>query len=365
MLTLKLNNNAVLFDLRNQITNSKTNLVVKSVDYDFATLHKWRQMISKTWLSDPSIVSIDTDEVKNRIVLGVDATKKYDLNRIKTELSSFLIKTDIPKSAVLLKETQPIKAGLRQARRPTGGGLEIHYQNNHGGWHTCTMGLNVRYWHNHHWIDAFLTNAHCTSNQFGVDHTVFFQPWGRVGTEIAIAPEQTTNCPTTHCTYVDAALVAYDSGIQTQGRIGRTALWNQNCSTGSDDCPLDRNHPWFDVQGYNKLQFVGQTLNKVGRSTGWTNGRVARTCVDVTVGNATWLCQNRVEKYPSAPSTPIFMAGDSGSAVFKLQGNRAIVSGLAWGYVIDNGNDGGNSWWYAPWGKITSASWGFHHLYPK
>jgi hypothetical protein len=76
---------------------------------------------------------------------------------------------------------------------------------------------------------------------------------------------------------------------------------------------------------------LGDQLNKIGRTSGWTSGPVTRTCVDtnVTSTNVTMLCQHMV----AATSIP----GDSGSPVFRaLPGDNVALAGILWGGPTDN-----------------------------
>ncbi|HEY9506407.1 MAG TPA: hypothetical protein VIQ27_10575, partial [Gemmatimonadales bacterium] len=87
---------------------------------------------------------------------------------------------------------------------------------------------------------------------------------------------------------------------------------------------------------------TGQTVHKVGRTTGWTRGGVSATCVNVNVSgtNITQLCQTLV--------TAGVGAGDSGSPVFRRQSgtNNVRLVGILWG------GDGTNLYVYSPISNI-------------
>src|SRR5947199_4171844 len=71
---------------------------------------------------------------------------------------------------------------------------------------------------------------------------------------------------------------------------------------------------------------VGQTVNKVGRTTGWSQGQVTNTCVNTGVSGSkiVQLCQDWV----SASVGP----GDSGSGVFAItSGTDVQLRGTPWG----------------------------------
>lgn len=79
---------------------------------------------------------------------------------------------------------------------------------------------------------------------------------------------------------------------------------------------------------------MGETLNKVGRTTGWSQGEVILSCVNVRIfeTNIVLLCQDIV----GAAVAP----GDSGSPVFKFTNNPSAGSvtlhGILWGGTSDD-----------------------------
>jgi hypothetical protein len=91
---------------------------------------------------------------------------------------------------------------------------------------------------------------------------------------------------------------------------------------------------------------VGQTANKVGRTTGWTQGRVTRTCANTGVSgsNIVLLCQDFVES-----TSQIVAGGDSGSPVFRINsgGDQVTLLGNLWG-----GNGSGTLLVYSPIANI-------------
>ena len=90
---------------------------------------------------------------------------------------------------------------------------------------------------------------------------------------------------------------------------------------------------------------VGETLNKVGRTTGWTRGTVSATCVNTNVAgtNITQLCQGFVNAGVAG--------GDSGSPVFRVTNAPASgdvrLYGILWG-----GNSAGTLFVFSPIGSV-------------
>ncbi len=84
-------------------------------------------------------------------------------------------------------------------------------------------------------------------------------------------------------------------------------------------------------------EVVGDVANKVGRTTGWTQGVITNTCVTTGVSgtNIVQLCQNFVDAGVGA--------GDSGSDVFFDTGSGVRLLGLLWG-----GNGAGTQFVYSP-----------------
>ena len=89
---------------------------------------------------------------------------------------------------------------------------------------------------------------------------------------------------------------------------------------------------------------VGTTVNKVGRTTGWTAGAITNTCVNTGVQGTRFaqLCQTFVSAGVGG--------GDSGSDVFQIVNGGGIkLAGVLWG-----GNSGGSQFVFSPLGNVIS-----------
>ncbi|MDQ3997470.1 MAG: S1 family peptidase, partial [Gemmatimonadota bacterium] len=222
---------------------------------------------------------------------------------------------------------EPIRfaATLRDRFRPTQAGIQIHFS-----LFVCTLGFNV----SHSGGRSFVTNSHCTDHQGGVEGTEYAQPSRSVDpTVIAIEaadPEYFTwrenvACPVgRRCRYSDASRARYSDAVESsQGLIARTTGPNNRSIT------VDVKNPFFEIvdQDNATTRFkIGTEVNKVGRSSGWTQGPITRTCVHTNVfgSNITQLCQTFVAAG--------VIGGDSGSPVFTISGqNRATLVGILWG----------------------------------
>ena len=139
-------------------------------------------------------------------------------------------------------------------------------------------------------------------------------------------------CPAgRRCRRSDSSRASYATGITfTIGRIAQTARPSRSLSiTGQ-----------WSITGEG-VATVGQTVNKVGRTTGWSQGQVTNTCVDTNVSGSdvTELCQNFVSATVGS--------GDSGSPVFAIgSGSNVTLVGILWG------GSGSSSFVYSPIANI-------------
>jgi hypothetical protein len=140
------------------------------------------------------------------------------------------------------------------------------------------------------------------------------------------------------CRYSDAARAAYvDGADQALGQIARTSAPNNNSLeiTGTftitaDDCTTTEGG----------CLAVGTTVNKVGRTTGWTAGVITNKCVHTGVQGTriVQLCQTFV--------TAGVAGGDSGSDVFQvLSATDVKLVGILWG-------GSGSSFVYSPFANV-------------
>jgi hypothetical protein len=193
-------------------------------------------------------------------------------------------------------------------------------------------------------INSFVTASHCSNVQGGMPgvRTDYYQP-----TRSLIAnpdnfvayevddPEYSTGgeCPLgRQCRYSDALRAQVGSGqVFVLGKIARTSLLNTLMV--SDSIPyltVDPVNPPYAIASEQPLPVVGQVLNKVGRTSGWTQGAVVSTCenIDVTDSQITQLCQSLVDAYVDN--------GDSGSDVFGFNTDGTVnLAGVLWGSSSD------------------------------
>ena len=270
-------------------------------------------------LALPGAVYADHDEAVGRLVIGVEHAGS--VNGVRHALARF----GISGAESEIRITPPIRqmATLRDVFRPAVAGTQIHYGN-----YLCTMGFNV----SHASGRSFITNSHCTNTQGGVEGTTYYQPLSSVNpTVIATEAADPTYfrggaCPKGRsCRWSDASRALYASGTAShQGEIAKPL------NTGGT---LEVNGVFtITAQDANTSSFAtGTVVNKVGRTTGWSQGAVTNTCVHTNVSRSkfTQLCQTFVAAAVGS--------GDSGSPVFRItSGDNVTLVGILWGGSSDN-----------------------------
>ena len=303
---------------------------VRKADFDWAALDRWFTQASVEALGIQGVVFADADEARNRVRIGVEHAAAA------ARVRGVLARLGIPASAVNVDVTQPIRqlATLRDAVRPVVAGVQINFPG-----FLCSLGFNA----SRSGIRGFVTASHCTSTQGGVEGTPYWQPLEsvrpiQVATE-TVDPTYPTggSCPAgRNCRRSDAAFAKYINGTQnTLGRIARTSRINPNDRTivGSWTITSDASSSSFTI---------GLRVNKVGRTTGWSQGPVTGTCVNVNVSgtNITQLCQTIV--------SATVAGGDSGSDVFTItSGTNVRLNGVLWG-----GSSDGKTFVFSPLANV-------------
>jgi hypothetical protein len=293
-------------------------LRVRRGQFTYAQLAGWFGQASRSALAERGVVYADLDEASNRVTIGVENAEAGERAR------AVLKRLGVPDEAVLVRESTPVRpmATLRDRVRPVSGGLQINFSSL-----VCTLGFNAL----RSGIASYITASHCTDIQGGTEGTRHYQQ-DRVhantliGTE-ADDPKYFTGgvCPANRrCRYSDTSRGRYASGVsETLGRIARTTSRGSN----KGSLTISSASPAFSVNGERGSSLVGQTLNKIGRTTGWTFGKVVATCAntDVDLSDVTQICQTIVKAGVNG--------GDSGSPVFAWTSGSSTVrlAGILWG----------------------------------
>lgn len=287
----------------------------------------WFELMAREGLALPGTVLADYDERTNRVLVGVEhAAAAASVRGLAARLG-------VPAEALEVREMEPIgyALSLRDKVDPRVGGIQIHFSN-----FLCTLGFNAA----DGTEDSFITNSHCTDKQGGVEGTVYYQPLQSVdgvsiGTEVEDPAYQRNiaGCPRGKlCRRSDASRAAYNAGINFDR--GRIAQAGTQPNTGSIEITgfLD-----FTGEDLRDVFTIGETLNKVGRTTGWTQGQVSNTCVTVNVSGSriSQICQTIVDN-----TVQIVAGGDSGSPIYTT---TSKLAGILWG-----GNSSGTLFVFSP-----------------
>lgn len=237
-------------------------------------------------------------------------------------------KVDVPLDALDI-EVQPLELPLPTLRSswntsssPTKAGVQI----SDGYGDVCTIG-----WNYHRGADfpdasaeeGFYTAGHCVHGQPGAGIAGYiYQP---LSTSIGYITQNPTwdvtdaACTYAYCTQVDAMYVKYTDPTISSKTLAQTASYGTGNLTGS----ITYTGAWGNLTGTNFNFLVGDYVDKIGRTTGWTRGTLYSTCEKTNVGPLNYsaytvLCANRV-------SGAAFGEGDSGGPVFQIGPDSAIV----------------------------------------
>ncbi|MEX0761182.1 MAG: hypothetical protein WD208_06575 [Dehalococcoidia bacterium] len=173
-----------------------------------------------------------------------------------------------------------------------------------------------------------------------------------IGTETHDAPFFTaatsSACDTgRYCRYSDANFYTKGIGVtSTQGGVAKPTNSSGSVTIGGE----------FRITAEGGLPSLGLTLNKVGRTSGWSQGDVTDTCVDVYTtyyGNdLQFKCQYGVQ------ATQV--GGDSGAPVFRITNSPATDDVTLYG--IATATIDGDEFYFSYLGNIffelePSVSW--------
>jgi hypothetical protein len=280
--------------------------------FSFTELKAWHDALTAEVLALPAVVSTDVDERANVVRVGTS-----DIRTTEPWIRAVAEGHGVPSRAVVVVPEEPVVPELRDLNVPVVGGVEIGFVSlSASDVLVCTLGFAaVR-----DGVLGFVTNSHCTDRRGVVEHTLHQQPAGGapVGLEVADPPHFTGGvCPAGRaCRYSDSAFSTLPApALYAQGYLARPPLTSSTWN-GMDT---------FRITG-TATPLLDESLSKVGRTTGLTEGMVTATCATYNVAGSslTMVCQSRAS-YLSA-------GGDSGSPVFRVaEGTDVALAGIHWG----------------------------------
>jgi hypothetical protein len=304
--------------------------------YRWQQLERWQAAATVEALAVPGAVFVDNDETSNRVRIGVENLTAM------AQVRAAVARLRIPDDALIVDRAEPIVqvADLQHVvDRPVRAGVQINFPG-----FLCSLGFNAT----SGGVPSFVTASHCTNKQGGVESTPYWQPLEttaptQIATEVAdpVYVKGGPGCPRGKlCRYSDASRAAYINGVsgalgviaQTSGANNGSITISGSFSITSDDCGTTGG-----------CLAVGTTVNKVGRTTGWTSGAISNTCVNTGVSGS------RIVQFCQTFVSAGVGAGDSGSDVFQVtSGSNVKLAGVLWG-----GNSGGTLFVFSPFANVT------------
>ena len=311
-------------------------------DYTIGQLKRWFDAVVSD--TGESIQAVDLDESANRLALYGSDSEAATVAAIKDHASGLGVPAEaisvkqvgadlepptpdpIPgarRSADATEQAVPIGAQrVNRALNPFVGGAEIK-----GGGVACTATMTVAFENEDGDNESgFLTGDHCG----GVSTTWQAYGTGSTGDRKLGVTARTATGPNRN---IDIAYVKWDGPDGVNLGVGFIArpVEKNTAKKGATktQLSLDPDHPYFEVAGIRRPVF-GEVVHKVGRSSGWTSGKIRGTCVaQVFIGDpaqsvcsADWFSMH-------------IMAGDSGSPVFAIEADgRVSILNIVSGYSI-------------------------------
>ena len=143
------------------------------MEFGFRQLAAWREAVGELILDLPGTVSLDLDEMRNRLVVGYASTAD------RNELQQVLNRARVPNTAVLVVTEEPVvrtQATLDSRVRPLTSGTRFGGysqdwgpSHNYSGWWTainwCTLGVPAI----RQGVQVLLVVSHCTAREGALD----------------------------------------------------------------------------------------------------------------------------------------------------------------------------------------------------
>lgn len=292
--------------------------------YNFTQLKAWHDLHQRETLALPGVSSVDIDEMHNRLEIGVSDYAAVE--RVRQTLE----RLSVPAEAVTISAVAPMKMlqTLRSKWRPIAGGIQIT-----SSLGNCTLGFLAVVQNK----AGFITNSHCTM-VFGLNNSeVITQANGNkantIGVEQFDPPLWTDSpCPSGRlCRRSDATFIGRDAGaVQPSPLVEGDFGYLLIADLPNAGVPVKHR-----ITSRAEFSVAGAWVDKVGRTTGRTHGKIIGTCVTTNQANPdgtdtgrTMICQNVVDAVADG--------GDSGSPVYNLEpwpdGSTGVrLHGILWG----------------------------------
>jgi hypothetical protein len=268
-------------------------------------------------LSLPGVAYDDLDEARNRVTIGISDR----VPGLREDLITRLRAMNVPIHAVHFEVAEPASftsttLGKSKRMMDPGGTITGYTSSIGGGYRIYPSGCTATVTGRYAGQAVLATVSHCTNAQYQVDGGPLNSYYGAtIGTE-TYDPSPTSS----YCTFgfnclpargSDAALFVLN-GVQPSvpgGIAHLTSRWSS--LPPSPDLTVDPDRPWLYVTGTASWVTAGETVEKVGVTTGWTYGTITNSCIDVRMdGGYSVRCANKVSAWVAT--------GDSGGPIFML-----------------------------------------------
>jgi hypothetical protein len=335
-------------------------LEIRPSKYPFSVLIAYEQLLVPSLKGLEGVLSVDADESRNRVRVSIASSE------IAAVVAKAAATAGVPAAAVITEITPRIvtASGLRGTWRPDGGGVQIVDPQGD----RCTLGFNVT---TPDGVLRFITASHCNSGAIGAGNTgaAMYQP--TIGPQyllgnVSINPPFNYSDPLCRgwaCTRADAMLVTYNTPSNGPKRVAFTDFGGFNNGQGS----ITVTGWWPTVSSPATIPALGDRIDKMGRTTGWTIGTLGATCEYPLVDSANTqginpyvvLCAGRVDnaRWGTGDSgAPVFVAPPSGQLT-PLWREGIVFAGSGANIVFDP-NDGtfycnaGCRYFYSQWSQI-------------
>lgn len=296
-------------------------ILYRKGEFSFAELSAWRDRIENPLFAIEQVVLVDLDERENRLFIGLtDEGGRREAEALLSGLGapSRMVRMEVIGAALPQSGSAAGTASsepgtcthLQQVCLPLMGGFQIAFARDEGIPNlVCTLGFTALVGDQ----AAFVTNAHCSDDEWNFDATLYHQPFAdnRIGRE-AVDPNG-WSCETTFkCRYSDANLV-HASVAADVGYLGRP--------TANGSLVVSNTQPRFTV-GASGDAYAGETVYMVGRTLGLQRGIVDKTC---TSYKKTW--EGRWHKVLCSDVSDLNAGdGDSGGPIFLWNGSSDVVT---------------------------------------
>lgn len=288
--------------------NAEVDIKTRIVQYSAVQLLEWLQVAARVLEPTGALVTLGLHEPENQLVVGLKSAESGSFEEL-------LASAGIPIGAVSLIEATDItfESDITSGRRPIDGGRYYQFQGNNRA-SSCSLTANVKR-NAAPTIPYALVASHCTDVPFSPSSvTYYYQPtispinyFGYEALDPAPSAATCTVSSASPCRWADAALVQYDGASGDFGKIARTYYGSTT---------IDPAIQQFTLVGAVGFPLTNETLNKVGASTGWSDGVVQYTCTHLYNatftggGSVTLLCQDWINYWTQI--------GDSGAPVFNI-----------------------------------------------